>query len=404
MGHLLAFIPVLFSFFTQKTDSGFLVTVHVKVEQGWYVYAQTDSALQLDAIQITGFKSQNKAQGNIVFVQDKIFGKQLAVYNHDFDLTGTVKENKKLEIHGFASNGTEFLPVNEELRVIIPVSIKKEPAKNLWSIFLLGMIGGLVALFTPCVFPMVPETVSFFTHKGNPVKNGLLYGTCILLIYLLASAPFHLIGNLDPQILNSISTNAYINVGFFVVFIFFALSFFGLFEISLPSGVMNKVGSKTGAGMTGIFFMALTLATVSFSCTGPILGTLLVGSLSASGGAWQLTAGFAGFGLALSLPFSLFAMFPNLLSKLPKSGQWLDDFKKVLAFLELALAFKFLSNADLVMHWGLLNPPSLHCNLNTHRAVIVHLSFQKRYRHFIHLRFFIDGLSHVRPEKPRRHT
>lgn len=235
---------------------------------------------------------------------------------------------------------------------------KNDLVSNGWlSIFLLGFLGGLIALLTPCVFPMIPVTVSFFTKRAanrkQAISNGILYGFFIFLIYLLASVPFHVLGNVQPEIFNNISTNSWLNVIFFIIFIFFAISFFGYFEITLPSNIASKADSKSGLGsLLGIFFMALTLAIVSFSCTGPILGSLLVGSLS--GGAWQLTSGLAGFGLALALPFALFAIFPNWLQSLPKSGGWLDTVKKVLAFLELALAFKFLSNADLVMHWGLL--------------------------------------------------
>lgn len=230
-------------------------------------------------------------------------------------------------------------------------------SSGLWSIFFLGFLGGLIALLTPCVFPMIPVTVSFFTKKaGNrkqAIRNGALYGFFIFLIYLLASVPFHILGNVQPEIFNNISTNSTLNVIFFIIFIFFAISFFGYFEITLPSNIASKADAKSGLGsIVGIFFMAVTLAIVSFSCTGPILGSLLVGSIS--GGAWQLTSGLAGFGLALALPFALFAIFPNWLHSLPKSGGWLDTVKKVLAFLELAFAFKFLSNADLVMHWGLL--------------------------------------------------
>jgi len=215
----------------------------------------------------------------------------------------------------------------------------------------------LIALLTPCVFPMIPVTVSFFTNRAadrkGAIKNGTLYGFFIFIIYVLASAPFHIIGNVQPEIFNNISTNAWLNVFFFAVFIVFAISFFGFFEITLPSGITNKVDAKSGlSSMSGIFFMALTLVIVSFSCTGVILGTLLVGT--ASDGAWSLTAGMAGFGTALALPFALFAIFPNWLKSLPKSGGWLDTVKKVLAFVELALALKFLSNADLVEHWGLL--------------------------------------------------
>lgn len=232
--------------------------------------------------------------------------------------------------------------------------------KSLWSIFGLGFLGGLLALLTPCVFPMIPLTVSFFTKKGNQNKasgiyKALLYGFFIFAVYVLLSIPFHLLDSVNPDILNEISTNIWLNIIFFVIFVFFAFSFFGYYELTLPSSWTNKTTQAENAGgLIGVFFMALTLAIVSFSCTGPILGSLLAGSLTADGGAWQLTAGMAGFGVSLGLPFALFAMFPNLLNALPKSGGWLNTTKVILGFLELALAFKFLSNADLVDHWGIL--------------------------------------------------
>lgn len=230
--------------------------------------------------------------------------------------------------------------------------------KSLLTIFLLGLLGGLIALLTPCVFPMIPVTVTFFTKKSTDKKKGvvnaILYGVFIFMIYILITLPFHLAGKaISPEIFNNISTNVWLNLLFFAVFVIFALSFFGLFEIGLPSGFANRADSKSGLGnISGIFFMAATLAIVSFSCTGPILGTLLVGV--ADQGAWPLTAGAAGFGIALGLPFALFAMFPNWLQSLPKSGGWMTNVKVILGFLELALAVKFLSNADLVMQWGLL--------------------------------------------------
>ncbi|HEY0057571.1 MAG TPA: cytochrome c biogenesis protein CcdA [Flavisolibacter sp.] len=231
--------------------------------------------------------------------------------------------------------------------------------KSLLSIFLLGFIGGLIALITPCVFPLIPLTVSFFTKRSasrkKGIRNALFYGACILAIYALLSIPFHLLDKTDPEILNNISTNVTLNLIFFVVFIVFALSFFGFYEIVLPGSFANKVDSKSGIGdFAGIFFMALTLAIVSFSCTGPILGSLLAGALTNNGGAWQLTSGMSGFGLGLALPFALFALFPGWLQSMPKSGGWLTSVKVVLGFLELAMAIKFLSNADLVKQWGLL--------------------------------------------------
>lgn len=231
--------------------------------------------------------------------------------------------------------------------------------KSLFSIFLLGLIGGLIALVTPCVFPLIPLTVSFFTKRSGTrskgITNALLYGFCIFAIYALLSLPFHLLDKTDPEILNNISTNVWLNLAFFVVFILFALSFFGFYEIGLPGSFANTVDAKSGIGNTaGIFFMALTLAIVSFSCTGPILGSLLAGALSNNGGAIQLTAGMSGFGLGLALPFVLFALFPNWLTSLPKSGGWLTSVKVVFGFIELAMAIKFLSNADLVKQWGIV--------------------------------------------------
>lgn len=235
-------------------------------------------------------------------------------------------------------------------------SIKKD--NSLFVIFLLGLLGGFIALITPCVFPMIPLTVSFFTQKPGEkkikgIENAMLYGFFIFLIYILITIPFHIAGKTNPDIFNNISTNVWLNLIFFAVFVTFAISFFGYFEIVLPSGFANKMGSRSGIGnVAGIFFMALTLAVVSFSCTGPILGTLLAGV--AEQGAWPLTVGAAGFGLALGLPFAIFALFPKWLHSIPKSGGWMTDVKVVLGFIELALAVKFLANADNVKQWGIL--------------------------------------------------
>lgn len=244
----------------------------------------------------------------------------------------------------------------EYLKSSLNDSEKEYPFLNL---FLLGFFGGIIALLTPCVFPMIPLTVSFFLKQAKSlrkgVSNALLYGFFIVLIYVILSLPFHFIDSINPEILNSIATNVSLNLLFFAVFILFAFSFFGYYELSLPSswGNSSDSGSEMQGGL-GIFFMALTLAIVSFSCTGPILGSLLAGSLTTDGGAFQLTAGMTGFGFALALPFALFALFPNALNAFPKSGGWMTTVKVALGFLELALALKFLSNADLVSHWGLL--------------------------------------------------
>lgn len=228
-----------------------------------------------------------------------------------------------------------------------------------FNIFLLGFLGGFLALLTPCVFPMIPLTVSYFIKQSDNRKRGvfqaIMYGFFIVLIYGLLSTPFHFIDSIDPEILNTISTNVVLNIFFFAVFVFFAFSFFGFYELTLPSSWgANTDKASQWKGLLGVFFMALTLAIVSFSCTGPILGSLLASSITSSGGAMQLTAGMLGFGLALGLPFALFALFPTTLDALPKSGGWLNTVKVVLGFIELGLALKFLSNADLVAHWGLL--------------------------------------------------
>ena len=236
---------------------------------------------------------------------------------------------------------------------------KQEQSASLWKIFMLGLVAGFIALLTPCVFPMIPLTVSFFTkgseNRAKGLRNAFLYGAFIFVIYLLLSLPFHVMDSVNSDILNQISTNVGLNLFFFAIFLFFAFSFFGYYEITLPSSWTNRSSSAENiGGLLGIFFMAVTLALVSFSCTGPILGSLLVGALTADGGAIQLTAGMGGFGLALALPFGLFAAFPGWMNSLPKSGGWLNSVKVILGFIELALAFKFLSNADLVQRWGLL--------------------------------------------------
>ena len=230
---------------------------------------------------------------------------------------------------------------------------------GIWTLFLLGFGGGLLALLTPCVFPMIPLTVTFFTKgdkgKGSGWLQAALYGFFITLVYVLISLPFHLIDGLNPNILNEISTSPALNIFFFIVFVFFAISFFGAFEITLPPSLANRVSNaEQFGGVIGTFFMALTLCIVSFSCTGPILGSAIVTALSSQGGAVELTMAMLGFGLALALPFTLFAAFPSLLNKLPRSGGWMKDVKVILGFAELALALKFLSNADLVLQLGLL--------------------------------------------------
>lgn len=234
----------------------------------------------------------------------------------------------------------------------------KTEDKSLFAIIVLGFLGGLVALITPCVFPMIPLTVSFFTKRSESKTKGkfeaFFYAFSIVFIYFLLAVPF-LLFDISPDTLNEISTGAPLNVFFFAIFVIFAFSFFGFYEIQLPSFIANKADSASNVGgLVGIFFMALTLAIVSFSCTGPIIGSLLVGALSSSSGKLNLVAGMTSFGFALALPFGLFALFPGMMKSLPKSGGWLNSVKVVLGFVELIFAIKFLSNADLVAHWGIL--------------------------------------------------
>jgi thiol:disulfide interchange protein len=240
----------------------------------------------------------------------------------------------------------------EKKGVEIPKSNSK---RGLWSIFFIAFFSGFAALLTPCVFPMIPMTVSFFTKQSKTraagIRNAIIYGVSIILIYVLLGFLVTWIFGADA--LNALSTNVWFNIIFFVLLVFFATSFLGAFEIMLPHSWANKVDSQADrGGIIGILFMALALAIVSFSCTGPIVGTLLVEAASKGGIAPII--GMLGFSLALALPFMLFAMFPGWLNSLPKSGGWLNTVKVVLGFLELALAFKFLSNADLVLQLHLL--------------------------------------------------
>ena len=244
--------------------------------------------------------------------------------------------------------------------------VKGEKAKgegqSIWVIFLMGLLGGLLAIFTPCVWPIIPMTVSFFIKRGGAakgttnatvVRDAILYGLSIVIIYvglgLLVTLVF------GASALNALSTNAVVNIIFFLILVLFAASFFGAFEITLPSSWSTALNSKSSntTGFLSILLMAFTLVIVSFSCTGPIIGTLLV---EAAGKSILAPAmGMLGFAIALALPFSLFAMFPSVLKKLPKSGGWMNTFKVTLAFLELALALKFLSVADLAYGWHILD-------------------------------------------------
>ncbi|WP_109299035.1 cytochrome c biogenesis protein CcdA [Aquimarina sp. AU474] len=394
----------------KETEDVFILTFKAKLDKGWHLYSQNEAESDEIAPTPTEFSYNNTPETYVLLGEtiepkgiekyDNIFEMEVKYFEEkvtftqrikridknldtvkaevffsvcdderclapqaiefDISLTGTAIENKGdlASITEEDRNKSEALFIDVKGKEVYPS--EQVEKKSYLNIFVLGFLGGLIALLTPCVFPMIPLTVSFFTKSAKDKKKGLfnavLYGLFIFAIYVLLSLPFHLLDSVDPEILNNISTNVTLNIVFFIIFIVFAISFFGYFEITLPASWSNKMDSKATSvgGVLGVFFMALTLALVSFSCTGPILGSLLGGSLSSDGGAMQLSFGMGGFGLALALPFALFALFPNWLNSLPKSGGWLNTVKVVLGFIELALAFKFLSNADLVEHWGIL--------------------------------------------------
>ncbi len=280
--------------------------------------------------------------------------------NQDFTFTFTLPEIKEVKTSATVvkvdslKNDTVQTTIKSSETVKIEAT-KKKPDSSLLTIFLLAFLGGFAALLTPCVFPMIPMTVSFFTKQSkNPAqgkRNAILYGISIIAIYVILGLVITAVFGADA--LNALSTNPWFNVFFFLLLIVFAVSFLGAFEIMLPNSWANKVDKQADrGGIIGILFMALALAIVSFSCTGPIVGTLLVESASKGGIAPII--GMLGFSSALALPFMLFAMFPGWLNSLPKSGGWLNTVKVSLGFLELALAFKFLSNADLVLQLHLL--------------------------------------------------
>ena len=424
MKNILGLILMVFSFFlgfsqsddnpaiwtyeaVKITDTEYNLIFKAEIYEGWHIYSQfTDENGSLPSeftfekagedyeLVGTTTESETLTEYSDIFEVDETFFKENAVFTQRIKLLNpgvnqiTVdlfyqicKEVciPKDEIFHISLTGEEIVVAeqhvdqrsldmsaalmldlkNKELLVIGDDNAVNEKS-GLWTIFVLGFLGGLIALLTPCVFPMIPLTVSFFTKQGGNrskgIANALLYGFFIVLIYFLLSLPFHLFDSVDSQILNTIATNVWLNLFFFLIFIFFAFSFFGYYELTLPSSWANKMDSASSkvGGAFGIFFMAVTLAIVSFSCTGPILGGLLGSTALAEGDvATNLSMGMTGFGVALALPFGLFALFPTWLNSLPKSGGWMTTVKVTLGFLELVLAFKFLSNADLVGNWGI---------------------------------------------------
>jgi thiol:disulfide interchange protein DsbD len=371
--------PVQFVFSAAKlSDTSATLTVKAKALNGTRIFTTVKknsddvfvSALQLDstatadatiketgvagAVALPGMTDKGTAYDSVTFAYTVFFKPGAAAIKGTFNWLGV--------------KGEEFPSGEEKMNVTITdaaaasdVADAGAAAQNkegsMWSIFLLCLATGLLAVITPCVFPLIPVTVSFFLKRSKTriegLKNALWYSISIVLIYTIPTLILTLI--FGDKILYTISTHPVSNIFFFVVFIVFAISFFGAFELALPNSWANKADQKAGkGGLLGIFFMALTLVIVSFSCTGPIVGTLL-GQTSMQGVGLAPIIGMMGFGVGLAIPFSLFAFFPSMLQSLPKSGGWLNTIKVSFGFIELALALKFLSNVDLSYHLGILN-------------------------------------------------
>ncbi|HEX9826583.1 MAG TPA: cytochrome c biogenesis protein CcdA [Flavobacteriaceae bacterium] len=375
------------------SDTEYQLITTATIESGWHLYSQTVPENGPIATTFTYDDSEGnfKITGNTTedeghTVEDPVFGMKIkffeasAIFKQKIELSKDISTVDAI-VEFMVCDDTKCLPPTEvDLRYNIAKNTDKVSKtmssnestkktlehgdktsgtgskKGLWSIFFIAFLSGFAALLTPCVFPMIPLTVSFFTKqsktKAAGIRNAIFYGICIIVIYVLLGTAVTAIFGADA--LNALATNVWFNIVFFLLLVVFAISFLGAFEITLPQSWANKVDEQSykKSGLIGIFFMALALAIVSFSCTGPIVGTLLVEA--ASKGGLAPIIGMLGFSLAIALPFALFAAFPGWLNSLPKSGGWLNTVKVVLGFLELALAFKFLSQADLVLQLHLL--------------------------------------------------
>lgn len=398
--------PVDWEASVQKiSDNEYQLNFDAEIDDQWHIYSQTtpdggplpmyfDFEEEVDAYELEGEveESESKRQFNDVFGVDEVyfaheahFTQKIKLKDADFSVIKVKmsyqvckevciqqeyyvafnlkeKEGKifsnydKYQAYGTSTanktkENAQKDKSNRNKRVAEVTENKvPESEQGIWTIFIIAFLYGFVALLTPCVFPMIPMTVGFFTkqskNKAAGIKNALIYGLSIVVIYVFLGTVVTYVFGADA--LNALSTNVTFNVLFFLLLVVFAVSFLGAFEIMLPNSWMNKVDRKADkGGLIGIFFMALALAVVSFSCTGPIVGTLLVQAASTGGIAPIM--GMLGFSLAIAIPFALFALFPAWMNSMPKSGGWLNTVKVFLGFLELALAFKFLSNADLVL-------------------------------------------------------
>ena len=371
--------PVKWSFNVDLVNENEVdLVIRADIEEEWYVYSQDagDGPISTsfaffdnDKVELIG----SVTEGEAIEDYDPNFEATLRFFKSEADFTQRIKlltQDTTLikgEFEFMVCNKSMCLPPEwVDLEVVLPAAqVAAEESKGftstaseqgIWSIFLIAFLSGFVALLTPCVFPMIPMTVSFFTkqseNKAAGIRNAIIYGLSIIFIYVILGVAVSAIFGADA--LNNMATNVYFNIAFFLLLVIFAASFLGAFELTMPNSWINKADSASDrGGFIGIFFMAFTLALVSFSCTGPIVGTLLVEA--ASGGSYMgPIIGMFGFSLAIALPFAFFAAFPGWLNSLPQSGGWLNSVKVVLGFLELALAFKFLSNADLVLQSHLL--------------------------------------------------
>ncbi len=387
--------PVSWEF--SKEDLGnneYMLNFKATVEEGWYIYSQNieeggplPTSVNFEDIkgfEVVGEKAEEVSE-HMKKGFDDIFEMEVTKFAKEVSFQQKIKAtDPNASVNGYvrfmSCDAEKCLPPQEEefnfalgtggsskTQIIAPAGDDDlnpdEGGFNWLGLFFGGMLGGLLALVTPCVFPMIPLTVSFFTKgsgdRGKAIRNALFYGFSIIFIYTGLGTILALVFGGD--ILNWMATSPVLNIIFFVIFIIFAFSFFGFFELTLPSSFVNKTSSmEDSGGFIGIFFMAATLALVSFSCTGPILGSVLglvsssAASSAGSASSLVLVVVMLGFSIAMALPFTLFAIFPTWLNNLPKSGSWLNTLKVVLGFVEVALAFKFLSTADMVMQWGLI--------------------------------------------------
>ena len=374
------FTPVSWDFSQkQVSDNEIELQFKATIDDGWYLYSQF---IGDDGPVPTEFTFTTEGGYSLVGTPKE--GEPIEEFDPNFDMILKYFKNEAIftqivqvsSSEDFNLEGNVYFMVCDEAQCLPPEEVEfsfeikgvdggvivedtkntsdEKEGKSMWALFFIAFISGFAALLTPCVFPMIPMTVSFFTKqsktKAQGIANAIIYGLSIIAIYVALGVGVSSVFGADA--LNNMATNVYFNIGFFILLIVFAASFLGAFEIQLPSSWTNKsVEAEGKGGLIGIFFMAFTLALVSFSCTGPIVGTLLVEA--ASGGYMGPIIGMLGFSLAIALPFALFAAFPGWLNSLPQSGGWLNSVKVTLGFLEIALAFKFLSNADLVMqtHW-----------------------------------------------------